>query len=64
MLAFKKWLEVGGTPWGDAPLQQPIDPEHPERSALFQTKLDNSDRPPCKKKYGQDRFQMKRKMKA
>lgn len=62
MKTFQQWLnEVGGTPWDAAPLQKPIDPEHPERSALYQANLDGLDKPPCKKKYGKNRFLMKKR---
>lgn len=64
MISFKKWLfEVGGTNAGEIPKQSPIDPEHPERSALYSTNLDGDDKPPAPKKFGLDRFKMKKKMK-
>lgn len=59
-LKKRKLTEVGGTNWGDLPKQNPIDPEHPERSALFSTDLDGNDKPPARKKYGKDRFKMKK----
>jgi len=57
--------EVGGSNWGDvgAVKQSPIDPEHLEQSALFSTNLDGDDKPPVPKKFGKDRFRMKKKMK-
>jgi len=68
MLNFKKWLEAGG----DNPMAEPVqdkgatinpggfvqgkvtDPDSDETS---------EDKPPAPKKYGADRFRMKRKMK-
>ncbi len=56
MLSFKKWLlEVGGTPWDNAPLQCPYDPEHPERGAFPYIKLDKKDVPPTKKRQPKER---------
>ena len=51
-------MEVGGTPWDAAPLQCPYDPEHPERGAFFRHNPDEL--PPAKKKFGKDRFRMKK----
>ncbi len=61
MLNFKKWLEVGGTPWDAAPLQCPYDPEHPERGAFPRHNI--NELPPTKKKFGKNRFLMKKNMK-
>jgi len=58
MLNFKKWLETGGTPWDAAPPQCPYDPEHPERGAFFYH--NPKELPPTKKKFGKDRFLMKK----
>ena len=74
-----KLLEVGmggGGPGGglEPPKQCPYDPEHPEKSAFRTTNLNHlvnpdatdtqdSDLPPAPKKFGKDRFKMK-KMKS